>query len=103
MIPIDGLNNELRQIYNTLYSGQERTRNLTGPQHLGYGPDLVPRELMAEAIRAYMTNPNYLKTVARHTAARIREYANNNPRINHTIQFNSGGGAPLLIPPDQSQ
>ena len=89
-IPVEGLNVELRQLYNTLNSGQERTRNLTGPQHVGYSEADVPRELMAEAIRAYMVNPNYIKTVAPKTAARIREYANNNPRINRTIQFNSG-------------
>ena len=89
-IPTAGLNSELRQLYNTLNTGQERTTRLTGPQHMGYGDREVPRELMAEAIRAYMVNPNYIKTVAPKTAARIREYVNNNPRINQTIQFNSG-------------
>ena len=89
-IPTAGLNSELRQLYNTLNTGQERTTRLTGPQHMGYGDREVPRELMAEAIRAYMINPNYIKTVAPKTAARIREYVNNNPRINQTIQFNSG-------------
>lgn len=94
-IPIDGLNTELRQVYNTLYSGQERTRNLTGPQHLGYGSADVPRELMAEAIRGYMANPNWLKTVAPKTAARIREFVNNNPRVKDVIQFNTI--APIAI------
>jgi hypothetical protein len=89
-IPVEGLNVELRQLYNTLNTGQERTRNLTGPQHAGYSEADVPRELMAEAIRAYMINPNYIKTVAPKTAARIRQYVNSNPRINQTIQFNSG-------------
>ena len=89
-IPTEGLNVELRQLYNTLYTRQERTRYLTGPQRLGYSEADVPRELMAEAIRAYMINPNYIKTVAPKTAARIREYVNNNPRINRVIQFNSG-------------
>jgi len=89
-IPTEGLNVELRQLYNTLNTGQERTTRLTGPQHAGYSEADVPRELMAEAIRVYMVNPNYIKTVAPKTAARIREYANSNPRINQTIQFNSG-------------
>lgn len=35
-IPTAGLNAELRQVYNTINTGRERTRNLTGPQHLGY-------------------------------------------------------------------
>jgi len=103
-IPIAGLNSELRQLYNTLNTGQERTTRLTGPQHRGYGDRDVPRELMAEAIRAYLVNPNYIKTVAPKTAARIRQYVNNNPRINQAIQFNSGGAVPfgpLLIPVDQ--
>ena len=93
-IPTAGLNTELRQIYNTLNTGRERTTNLTGPQHLGYGGEEVPREYMAEAIRAYLTNPNYIKTVAPKTAARIREYVNANPRLSRTIQFN-GVALPL--------
>ena len=47
---------------------------------------------MAEAVRGYMLDPNYLKTVAPKTAARIREYVNGNPALNKTIQFNSLAG-----------
>jgi len=61
-IPVKGLNAELRQLYSTLNTGQERTRHLTGPQHLGYSGEDIPREWMAEAVRAYMADPNYLKT-----------------------------------------
>jgi hypothetical protein len=108
-IPTAGLNAELRQIYNTLNTGRERTTGLTGPKHIGYGEEEVPRELMAEAIRAYMTDPNYIKTVAPKTAGRIREYVNSNPRLNQTIQFNgvvlplatgAGAGAVQLVPVD---
>jgi len=56
----------------------------------------MPREYMAEAIRAYMVDPNYIKTVAPQTAARIRQYVNSEPRLNHVIQFNSGGSP---VPP----
>jgi len=63
-IPVTGLNAELRQLYNTLQSGTERTRNLVEPKHWGYKGDEIPREYMAEAIRAYMTDPNSIKTVA---------------------------------------
>jgi hypothetical protein len=87
-IPTAGLDRELRRVYNTLNTGQERTRHLTGPQHLGYRGDDVPRELMAEAIRGYMADPNYLKTVAPKTAARIRELVNAHPTLSKTIQFN---------------
>lgn len=95
-IPTGGLNTELRQIYNTMATGQERARGLTGPQHIGYRPDEVQRELLAEAVRAYITDPNYIKTVAPKTAARIRAAVNADPRLNKAIQFNTS--APIMPP-----
>jgi hypothetical protein len=44
---------------------------------------------MAEAIRAYMVDPNYLKTVAPKVAAAIREAVNSHPTLSKIIQFNS--------------
>ncbi|MGU3496106.1 hypothetical protein ACLBXM_18850 [Xanthobacteraceae bacterium A53D] len=90
-IPVTGLNSELRHVYNTLNTGRERQTGLMGPQHAGYKGDEVPRELMAEALRAYMADPNYLKTVAPETAARIRAHVNSNPALNKMIQFNASG------------
>jgi hypothetical protein len=97
-IPVAGLNTELRQVYNSLNTGRERTTNLTGPQHLGYHQAEVPRELMSEAIRAYMVDPNYLKTVAPKTAAVIRDAVNAHPILSKVIQFNSIAGpmGPML-------
>ncbi len=43
---------------------------------------------MAEAIRAYLQDPNYLKTVAPNVAARIRGAINTTPDLNSIIQFN---------------
>ena len=63
--------------------------HLTGPQHLGYTGDSVPRELMVEAIRAYMADPNYLKTVAPKIAAAIREAVNSHPALGKIIQYNA--------------
>lgn len=88
-IPTKGLNVELRRLYNTLNTGEVRTRHLTGPEGLGYRGEDIPRELIAEAIRAYMIDPNYVKTFARKTAKAIRKAVNANPRLNKTIQFNS--------------
>jgi hypothetical protein len=88
-VPVAGLNAELRQLYNTGFTGREQTRHLTGPQHLGYGKDDVPKELMAEAIRFYLSDPNYLKTVAPKTAASIREAVNSHPTLSKIIQFNA--------------
>jgi hypothetical protein len=106
-IPTDGLSRELRPMYNTLNTGQERTRNLTGPEHLGYKGDEIPREHMADAIRAYMSDPNYIKTVAPKTAARIRQFVNDNPKLKDIIQFNSvaaaGGAGALAMQPDDAK
>ncbi|KQS79043.1 hypothetical protein ASG25_10680 [Rhizobium sp. Leaf384] len=51
---------------------------------------------MTEAIRAYMADPNYIKTVAPETASRIRQCVNDNPRLRDIIQFNSVGAAGVL-------
>lgn len=97
-----GLSRELRDVYNSLnnptrnaagtdavaYNGTGRTRPWS-PKESGYKGDDVEREYVAEAIRAYMTDPNYLKTIAPKTAAVIRKFVNDNPRLNRTIQFNS--------------
>lgn len=100
-IPTNGLNAELRSLYNTL-NNLNRSRDGTEaatwgkpatPQAFGYRSDDIGREHMAEAIRAYMADPNYLKTVAPKTAARIREHVNANPALNRTIQFNDSSAS----------
>lgn len=111
-IPVSGLKNDLRRIYNDLNTApsdwrmvhQERSgipikpKYQMTPETFGYAKgEKSDRELMAEALRAYMADPNYLKTVAPKTAARIREFVNRNPRLSKIIQFNAipaalGGG-----------
>jgi hypothetical protein len=92
-----GLKTELKALYNTL-NNSNRSPDGTGaaswgkpatPQGSGYKGDDVPREFMAEAIRAYMADPNYLKTVAPKTAAAIRKAVNSNPAVNCVLQFNN--------------
>ena len=100
-IPTAGLSGELKGVYNTLnnpnrgYPDRSEAaawgRPFT-PQALGYKADEIPREYMVEAIRAYMTDPNYLKTAAPNTAARIREFVNAHPDLSKIIQFNSIAG-----------
>lgn len=102
-IDTKGLNRELHRVFDAGLSGRLRERAFTTPERLGYGPDNAPRELWAEAIRAYMTDPNALKSIAPGVAARIRASVNANPTLNRTIQFNAlpwgvaiggaGGGA----------
>lgn len=93
-IPVSGLNDELRAVYNDLNNPQSYGKKF-GPEQNRYKGDDVQRELMAEAIRAYMVDPNYIKTVAPKTAARIREYVNKNPQLKDIIQFNSLAGVGL--------
>lgn len=92
-IPIRGLNTELRKIYNDLNNPQGYGKAF-GPEQNRYRGAAVERELMAEAIRAYMTNQNYTKTVAPRTAARIREFVNGHPMLRGLIQFNAVESAP---------
>jgi hypothetical protein len=98
-IPASGIDDELRFIYNTTVTGRETTPPRIGPDH-NYAGDDIPRELMTEAIRTYLANPNWIKTVAPRTAARIREWVNTNPKLSKIVQFNSlatgMGGAALV-------
>ena len=103
---------ELRRVYNTLNNPNRATTPGTGrygpqtgeaargrfytPENAGYRGKDVSREYIAEALRAYMADPNYLKTVAPKTAATIRKFVNNNPRLNEVIQFN-GVAVPVGI------
>lgn len=96
-IPTDGLSKELSAVYNDLNNPQTYGQPY-GPKNAGYsGPD-VPREYMAEAIRAYLQNPNYLKSAAPKTALMIRHSVNNHPEISRIVQFNAGGLPVFLTP-----
>jgi hypothetical protein len=99
----DNLNKELRYVYNDCNNAalnearrldpsvqptdDPKYRDFGPEQRECYGPD-ARAELMAEAIRAYLQDPNYLKTVAPNVAARIRAAVNTNPNLNQIIQFN---------------
>jgi len=88
-IPIAGLEPELRKVYNLAKTGEDRTENLHGPEDDGLTGDDIPRALMAEAIRVYMTNMfSYMAIVAPNTKERIRTHVNGNPRLREIIQFN---------------
>lgn len=100
-VDTSGLMNELKSNYNIL-NNSNRLRGdpsqpanwgkPTTPQALGYKGDDVKREYMAEAIRAYLANPNYLKTAAPKTATAIRDAVNSNPQLMKIIQFNGLAG-----------
>ena len=102
---------ELRTVFNDLNNPQlaeARAKNPdvnpaevyfgTGakPEDFGYGGSQVAREYMAEAIRAAMTNPNYMKTVTPKTYETIADFFSAHPLWSKHIQFNSLAGLGLL-------
>lgn len=92
-IPTKGIEKELLAVYEQLNTpGWFKPGRGMTPEDYGYKGEKAKRELIAEAIRANLVDPNYIKTVAPNTAARIREYVNPNPNLNKVIQFNSLGG-----------
>jgi hypothetical protein len=108
-IPTAGLRGELRSIYNSLNNPHRRPDGDAPfwmrftPRDQGYGPDGSRREYIVEAIRAYLADPNYLKTVAPGTAARISEYVNSHPELSKIIQFNTLAGPVLFGSNDPEQ
>lgn len=87
-IPVAGLDTELRRVYNAQNNPQTYGKPF-GPEQNRYKAAVVPRELMAEAIRGYMADPNAFKTMAPNTAATIRDAVNAHPVLSKVIQFNS--------------
>jgi hypothetical protein len=97
-VTTQGLSKELKGNYNTLNNPNRGYPDRSEaapwgkpftPQALGYKGDEVGREYIVEAIRAYLADPNYLKTVAPKTAAAIRAAVNSHPTLSKIIQFNS--------------
>lgn len=89
-IPTDGIKKELRSVYEPLNTpGNFKPGKGLQPKDFGYPAKEVDAEYMAEAIRAYMRDPNWIKTVAPNTAKRIREYVNSNPKLNQVVHFNA--------------
>jgi hypothetical protein len=95
-MPIRGLEREVEPAYSTLNSGKQGRQPLFLPKDKGYSKEESPFELVAEAIRAYLLDPNYFKTVAPNTAAAIRAMVNSHPQLSKWIQFNSLGGIAAL-------
>jgi len=97
-IPQTGAAREAAMVYSDLNSTRYVPKGKIGatPESQKYAPSEWDSERMAEAIRAYLQDPNYIKTVAPKLAARIREYVNANPNLNKVIQFNSMGGLGAL-------
>jgi len=61
------------------------------PTDRGYPKSKVNEERWAEAFRAYLTDPNYIKTVAPNVAVYVREAWNSNPELARILHLNSLG------------
>jgi hypothetical protein len=81
---------ELRRVYADLNTPPGAAEPIM-PESFGYRGGDVRSELVAEAIRAYMADPNYLKSVAPKTAGAIRKAANEHEQVRRAIEFNAVG------------
>jgi hypothetical protein len=89
------MNQELEAIYHTLATGKgvdPKVMTTVSPENRGYHPSQDRPEYMAEAIRAYIQDPNWMKSVAPRTAQVIRNAVNNHPELSKWIQFNTAAG-----------
>lgn len=82
-----------RRVYHDLAYGEPAKvkSQIRDPEYYGYKKSEVPGELTAEVIRAYLQNPNYLKTVSPALAKEVRKL-NDVKGLRDIIQFNSLGG-----------
>jgi hypothetical protein len=111
-IQTKGLMTELKTVYNDLNNPDlalirkdnpsvdlkklsAKYRNWT-PENNNYKGAEVNREYVAEAFRAYMRDPNYLKSVAPKTAAAIQSAVNPHWKLRNIIQFNTLGPLGML-------
>lgn len=101
----------VRRIYNDLNNPNPKYREIesyrgptkplpeyvVSPETRGYYPHQVDAELVADAVRAYVSDPNYIKTDAPKVAAAIREAWNTNPELRKIVHFNSLLGALFML------
>jgi hypothetical protein len=64
------------------------------PSDFNYKPTDYFSEMWAEAGRAYLTNPSYIKEEAPEVAATLRKYVNVHPWLSRHLNFNSLAGVP---------
>lgn len=91
-VSLDGSAVASRKVYHDLHTGDTSAQmpgRVHSPEFDGYRKGEVPGELIAEMLRAYMMDPNYIKTVAPKGAAAIRASVNADPWLSKIIQFNA--------------
>jgi hypothetical protein len=81
-----------KKIYHDLRTGnvaETRPSRMASPETDGYKLSDRPGELSAEFIRAYLTNPNYVKSIAPELAKQLRALINADRGLSKYIQFNA--------------
>jgi hypothetical protein len=78
-----------QQLYRVYRDRMAPWREHFGPTDSRYTGVEAPAELWAEGRNAYLTNPNYMKTVAPDAAKVIRESWNSHPVFSRFLQFNA--------------
>jgi hypothetical protein len=98
----DKVTDQLYRIYRDLNNPPGQPQRIFGPTDISkaYAGKEEAVELWAEAIRAYMADPNYMKTVAPDVAKAIRDNVNAHPELSKIIQFNAGG-VPTAAPQER--
>jgi len=94
-IDLEGSAVAARKVYSDLAGGDLDAimpRHFRTPAMFGYSQAQARDEYIAEALRAYMQNPDYMKRTAPKLAAAIRGSVNADPHVSKFIQFN----APLV-------
>lgn len=66
------------------------------PRRYGYREEEFWPEYVAEALRTYMTAPNTMKTLWPETAARLRAFVNEHPKLAEIIQLNGLAGPAVV-------
>jgi hypothetical protein len=81
--------------YHRMATGTEPTLSSldAAPKAFGYlTKKLSDREIAADAISAYLHDPNYLKTIAPEFARVVRQRVNSHPELSKHVQFNANPG-----------
>lgn len=85
----------LKRNFSTGADGVVKDTKLTLPQHQGYTSSQAEEEMIAEGLRAYLTNPSYLKSTYPELAKRLREMVNTAPAMAGRLVLNAA--PPLAV------
>jgi hypothetical protein len=92
---------EMRRVYNELGNPKriegrpDKDARPFTPADRGYSADETPWEYLAEAVRGYLTEPGWLKSVAPRTAKDLRQIARDHVWLKKFLHFNAL--APMML------